>query len=50
MSVDIVDTNVVLHSLVVATALEAGCVTLYSEDPQHGQVIDRRLTIINPFA
>jgi predicted nucleic acid-binding protein len=36
-------------SLIVAAALEAGCVTLYSEDMQHGQVIDRRLTIINPF-
>lgn len=36
-------------SLVVATALESGCNTLYSEDMQHGQVIDNRLTVINPF-
>ena len=36
-------------SLIVATALEAGCSTLYSEDMQHGQLIDNRLTIINPF-
>ncbi len=36
-------------SLIVATALEAGCRTLYSEDMQHGQLIDNRLTIINPF-
>ena len=36
-------------SLIVAAALEAGCATLYSEDLQHGQVIDQRLTIINPF-
>jgi len=35
--------------LIVATALDAGCDTLYSEDMQHGQIIDNRLTIINPF-
>lgn len=37
-------------SLIVAAALEAGCDTLYSEDMQHGQVIDGRLTLVNPFA
>jgi predicted nucleic acid-binding protein len=37
-------------SLIIATALKAGCITLYSEDMQHGQVIDGRLTITNPFA
>jgi predicted nucleic acid-binding protein len=37
-------------ALIIAAALEAGCVTLYSEDLQHGQIIDRRLTIRNPFA
>lgn len=36
-------------SLIVATSLSAGCVTLYTEDMQHGQVIDERLTLINPF-
>jgi predicted nucleic acid-binding protein len=36
-------------SLIIATALEAGCTTLYSEDMQHGQVIDGRLTVVNPF-
>jgi predicted nucleic acid-binding protein len=36
-------------SLIVAAALEAGCVTLYSEDMQHGQLIDQRLTVLNPF-
>lgn len=35
-------------ALVVATALERGCVTLYSEDLHHGQKIDS-LTIRNPF-
>jgi predicted nucleic acid-binding protein len=37
-------------SVIVASALRAGCKTLYSEDLQHRQVIDRQLTIINPFA
>ena len=36
-------------SLIVAAALDAGCTLLYSEDMQHGQNIDDRLTIINPF-
>ena len=34
---------------IVAAALEAGCVTLYSEDMQSGQVIDGFLTVLNPF-
>ena len=37
-------------SLIIATALEAGCDTLYTEDLQHGQVIDGKLTVTNPFA
>ena len=36
-------------SLIVASALEAGCSTLLSEDMQDGQVIGGRLTIRNPF-
>ncbi len=36
-------------SLIVAAALDAGCSTLYSEDMQHGQVVDGRLTIFNPL-
>ncbi|NTW99078.1 MAG: PIN domain-containing protein [Geobacteraceae bacterium] len=36
-------------SLIVATALENSCKRLYTEDMQHGQVIERKLTIINPF-
>ncbi len=35
-------------SLIVAAALEAKCGTLYTEDLQHGQVIDG-LTVVNPF-
>jgi predicted nucleic acid-binding protein len=37
-------------SLIIATALEAGCDTLYSEDMQNGQVIEGALTVTNPFA
>lgn len=36
-------------ALIVASALLAGCDTLYSEDLQHGQVFDDRLTVVNPF-
>lgn len=36
-------------SLIVAAALQAGCDTLYTEDMQHGQVINGQLTLINPF-
>jgi predicted nucleic acid-binding protein len=37
-------------ALIIAAALDAGCATLFSEDLHHGQVIDDRLTIRNPFA
>lgn len=36
-------------SQVIAAALAAGCTVLYSEDLQHGHVIDGTLTIVNPF-
>ena len=36
-------------SLIVAAALESNCDLLYSEDMQHGQVVDGRLRIVNPF-
>ena len=39
----------IYDALIVAAALEADCVTLYSEDLQSGQLIDGRLTIHNPF-
>jgi predicted nucleic acid-binding protein len=35
---------------IVASALEAGCDTLHSEDPQDGQVIEKQLTLRNPFS
>jgi predicted nucleic acid-binding protein len=37
-------------ALIVAAARLAGCRVLYSEDLQHGQVIEDRLAILNPFA
>ena len=36
-------------ALIVAAALECGCDTLYSEDLQHGQLIDSTLRVVNPF-
>lgn len=36
-------------SLILAAALEAGCTTLFSEDMQHGQVVEGVLTIQNPL-
>jgi len=39
----------IYDALVVATALEAGCDTIYSEDFQDGQRIEGKLTVRNPF-
>jgi len=39
----------VFDAMIVASALHAGCSTLWSEDMQHGMVINRRLRIVNPF-
>jgi predicted nucleic acid-binding protein len=36
-------------ALVVAAALRAECDTLWSEDMQHGMIVDGRLRIANPF-
>jgi len=35
---------------IVASALSSGCRTLFSEDMQAGQIIERKLRITNPFA
>jgi predicted nucleic acid-binding protein len=40
----------VYDSMIVGSALLTGCKTLFSEDLQHGQIIDDQLTVINPFA
>jgi predicted nucleic acid-binding protein len=39
----------IYDALIACAALEAGCKTLYSEDLQDGQIINRQLTIRNPF-
>ena len=39
----------IYDALIAAAALQAGCSILYSEDFQHGQLIDRRLRVQNPF-
>jgi predicted nucleic acid-binding protein len=39
----------IYDALVIASALHAGCKTLYSEDLQSGQIINNRLVICNPF-
>jgi predicted nucleic acid-binding protein len=36
-------------SMLVATALISGAKILYSEDLQHGQIIDNQLRVTNPF-
>jgi len=36
-------------SLIVASAIEANCDILYSEDLHHNQIAERKLRIINPF-
>lgn len=36
-------------SLIVAAAIESGAAILYSEDMQHGLLVDDRLRIVNPF-
>lgn len=37
-------------SVIVASALRAECKTLYSEDLQHRQIVEKQLRIVNPFA
>jgi predicted nucleic acid-binding protein len=36
-------------AMIAASALDADCDTLWSEDMQHGMVLDGRLRIVNPF-
>ena len=36
-------------SIIIAAALDAKCSILYTEDLQHKQIIEKTLTIINPF-
>lgn len=39
----------VYDSMIVAAALKAGCTLLYSEDMHHGLILEKQLTIYNPF-
>lgn len=39
----------IYDSLIIASALEADCKILYTEDLQHNQLIEDRMQIINPF-
>jgi len=39
----------IYDSLMISSALESNCTTLYSEGMQDGQLIDSRLRIRNPF-
>jgi len=36
-------------SLILTSALENNCKIVYSEDMQHGQIIENTLKIVNPF-
>jgi predicted nucleic acid-binding protein len=36
-------------SLIITSSLESGCSIVYSEDLQHGQIIENSLRIVNPF-
>jgi predicted nucleic acid-binding protein len=39
----------IFDGIIVASAVESGCKILYSEDMQHGLIVDKQLTILNPF-
>jgi len=39
----------IYDAMIAASALHADCDTLWSEDMQHGSVLDNRLRIVNPF-
>jgi predicted nucleic acid-binding protein len=36
-------------SLIISAALSSGCKILFSEDLHHGQLIEGKLKIVNPF-
>jgi predicted nucleic acid-binding protein len=39
----------IFDAIIVASALEADCEILYSEDMHHGLIVENRLRILNPF-
>jgi predicted nucleic acid-binding protein len=40
----------IYDSMILAAAMKSDCQIVFSEDMQHGQIIDRQIRIINPFA
>jgi predicted nucleic acid-binding protein len=40
----------IYDAMIVASALVAGCTTLWSEDMQNGLLVEGQLQIVNPFA
>jgi predicted nucleic acid-binding protein len=40
----------IYDAMIVASALVAGCTTLWSEDMQNGLLVEGQLRIVNPFA
>jgi len=51
------DTNVLLYltsndesKSCIASAIDAGCTLVMTEDFQHGQMFERRIRVCNPFA
>ncbi|MGP3698951.1 PIN domain-containing protein [Rhodobacter sp. NSM] len=40
----------IYDAMIMASALVAGCTTLWSEDMQDGLLVEDRLRIVNPFA
>ena len=39
----------IFDAMIAASALQAGCSTLWSEDMQHGMSLDAGLRVVNPF-
>jgi predicted nucleic acid-binding protein len=39
----------IYDAMIVAAALHADCDTLFSEDMQHGMIVESRLRIVDPF-
>ena len=39
----------IYDAMIVASALIAGCTTLWSEDMQNGLLVENKLRIVNPF-
>ncbi|MEI6680925.1 MAG: PIN domain-containing protein [Mariniphaga sp.] len=58
LTTNILDQTITLHkkynfsfwdSMMIAAALENHCSIIYTEDLSHGQLIENRLQIVNPF-